>query len=90
MNKLTQPDNRAIYKFPLEFPPQFTIATLRGITGGHIHDITLRKRVDKALATGDVIVAGRKVTRGVGRSQIVYRRADAKVSTLSAKITILA
>jgi hypothetical protein len=73
------------YGFKLDFPAKFTMHQLCRLR----HDmkyITAHKRVEKALATGELVVVGREepeVTRK-GARRLIYQRVDAKAATVKA------
>jgi hypothetical protein len=77
---------RINYGFKLTFPnTPFTMKSLLS-KGAHPQYITAYMRVKAALASGVLVVAGEKTPDRVrrGRKELVFRRADAKTSTLSA------
>jgi uncharacterized protein YaiL (DUF2058 family) len=80
--------------FALRFPATFTMDELLEQTRKRkIKYITLRARVQKALKTGTVVIAGEVVTpNGSGRRPIIYQRVDAKVTsaTIPGKVSVIA
>ena len=77
---------RVTYGFKLDFPAEFTMRELRKSKSHKVKYITLYMRVKNALKSGALVVAGEKTPSHVrrGRKELVFRRADAKVATLSA------
>ena len=79
---------RVTYGFPLVFPETFTMRELRKLKSHKVKYITLYMRVKAALKAGQLTVSGRKTPDHIrrGRKELVFRRADAKVSTLSVTV----
>jgi hypothetical protein len=76
---------RIKYGFKLDFPETpFTLKNLLS-RGAHPQYITAYMRVKNALKAGTIVVAGVKAPTATrrGRKELVYRRSDAKVATLS-------
>ena len=78
-------NKRVTYGFRLDFPAEFTMRELRKMKSHKVSYITLYMRVKNALKAGTLTVAGHKTPVHVrrGRKELVFRRADAKVATLS-------
>ncbi len=77
---------RVTYGFKLDFPAEFTMRELRKLKSHKVKYITLYMRVKAALKSGSLVTAGEKTPEHVrrGRKELVFRRVDAKVATLSA------
>lgn len=73
------------YGFKLTFPSKpFTLKNLTSV-GAHPKYITAYMRVKKALANGEIEVAGEVTPKTArrGAREILYRRVDAKTSLVS-------
>ena len=71
---------RVTYGFKLDFPAQFTLQDLLRQKRNTVSCITLRKRVEKALKDGELLVLGKqtpKVARK-GRKALIYQRVNAQ------------
>ena len=82
-------NKRIKYGFTLNFPSKpFTVKSLTS-TGNHPKYITAYMRVQKALADGTITVVGEKapVKARRGAREILYTRADAKATVVSAPVT---
>ena len=78
--------SRIAYGFTLNFPAKpFTIKSLCA-HGAHPQYITAYMRVKAALKAGTIVAAGSKTPEAVrrGRKELVFKRANAKVATVSA------
>ena len=91
MNTVTTKLKRVTYNFKLEFPNEFTMQELRKKKLNKVSYITLYKRVENALKNGTLEIVGNKPQAKArrGRKELVYRRADAKVS-ISAEVVAMA
>lgn len=91
MNTVTTKPKRVTYNFKLEFPNEFTMQELRKKKLNKVSYITLYKRVENALKKGTLEIVGNKPQAKArrGRKELVYRRADAKVS-ISAEVVAMA
>jgi tRNA(Ile)-lysidine synthase TilS/MesJ len=91
MNTVTTKPKRVTYNFKLEFPTEFTMQELRKKKLNKVSYITLYKRVENALKKGTLEIVGNKLQEKArrGRKELVYRRADAKVS-ISAEVVAMA
>lgn len=78
---------RVSYGFSLSFPETFTMRQLRTLKHHKVKYITLHKRVEKALASGEIVVDGttKALGAGRGRPQKLYRRVDAKTPMLTSE-----
>lgn len=78
--------SRIKYGFTLNFPAKpFTIKNLMA-TGHHPQYITAYMRIKKALANGEIVVAGEKAPKNKrrGRREVIYNRVNATTSVVSA------
>lgn len=85
--ELTPQSERAKYRFKLNFPARpFTIHSLMEKTGRKTRYITLRKRIEKAVEGGELVVVGKAPREGRGRPADVFAKAPiaAKVVAKSA------
>jgi hypothetical protein len=83
---VTKTNKRVKYGFELNFPNEFTMRDLRNLKGRKVKYITLYMRVKRALENGEIAVSGEKnptKTRR-GRKELIYRRADAKETMVTA------
>jgi hypothetical protein len=81
--------NRAPYGFALTFPQTFTLRDLRKAKSHKVKYITLYMRVKKALANGEIVVAGEKAPKNKrrGRREVIYNRVNATTPVVSASTT---
>ena len=76
--------NRVKYRFELTFPEVFTLRQLRNMKQRKVQYITIYKRIESALAKGEIKPVGKfrpKTQRG--RRQTVYARANVADVALS-------
>lgn len=85
----TKKTNRAPYGFELNFPQSFTLRDLRKAKSHKVKYITLYMRVKKALANGEIVIAGEKTPKSKrrGRREVIYNRVNATTTVVSAAST---
>lgn len=78
--------NRAPYGFELIFPQTFTLRDLRKAKSHKIKYSTIYARVKRALESGEIVISGDKAPAKPrrGRKELVYTRADAKETLVTA------
>lgn len=83
---VTKTNKRVKYGFELNFPNEFTLRDLRNLKGRKVKYITLYMRVKRALENGEIAVSGEKNPNKArrGRKELIYRRADAKQTLVTA------
>lgn len=84
----TKHPRRAPYRFKLEFPSKpFTIHNLMKGTEHKTRYITLRKRLEKAVDVGELVIVGRATRNGRGRPSIVFAKPPV-AAAVAAKETV--
>jgi len=75
-------NSRVKYGFTLKFPQSvgFTVSDLRRQKRGTISYITLKKRVEKAMADGVIFCIGKKTHKGSGRPQQVFSTTNPEIA----------
>lgn len=85
---MNNPNKRIKYGFKLDWPAKpFTIRSLT-TRGAHPQYITAYMRIKNGLKTGEIVKAGEKTPTETrrGRKELVFVRADAKQSVLTAAV----